>query len=140
MFSLLGTPTEKNWPGFLNLPTVRKVLFGMLADVFRRLLTLLQVQFRHIPGSSLRREFSYLTEQAYSLLSRLLTFDPAQRITAAEVCHGALFVFVLQKFVRVRPCGTHIFPKPRPRHHPISFHTGRPSPKETGCAPKLGAF
>ncbi|XP_052901451.1 serine/threonine-protein kinase PITSLRE [Anopheles moucheti] len=65
IFKDLGTPNEKIWPGYNELPAVQKMTFT------------------EYPVSNLRKKFSHLTsELGISLLQGLLTFDPKQRLTA----------------------------------------------------------
>jgi cell division cycle 2-like protein len=65
IFKDLGTPNERIWPGYNELPLVKKMTF---ADY---------------PVSQIRKKFSHLTsELGLSLLQGLLTYDPKQRLTA----------------------------------------------------------
>uniref|UniRef100_A0A182PHB1 cyclin-dependent kinase n=1 Tax=Anopheles epiroticus TaxID=199890 RepID=A0A182PHB1_9DIPT len=65
IFKDLGTPNEKIWPGYSELPAVQKMTFT------------------EYPVSNLRKKFAHLTsELGISLLQGLLTFDPKQRLTA----------------------------------------------------------
>ncbi|XP_058119405.1 serine/threonine-protein kinase PITSLRE [Anopheles ziemanni] len=65
IFKDLGTPNEKIWPGYGELPAVQKMTFT------------------EYPVSNLRKKFAHLTsELGVSLLQGLLTFDPKQRLTA----------------------------------------------------------
>jgi len=70
IFKLLGTPTEKVWPGYKELPGVRSMKF---------------VDF---PVSKLREKFPerMLSDTGLELMKGLLTYDPRQRMT----CAGAL--------------------------------------------------
>ena len=70
IFKLLGTPSERIWPGYNELPAVQKMKF---------------VEF---PVSQLRNKFSgdILSNKGLNLLKQFLTYDPKQRIT----CEGAL--------------------------------------------------
>lgn len=70
-FQDLGTPSEKIWPGFNQLPAVKKM------------------KFNEYPISNLRGKFSTLSEIGLGLLIKFLTYDPAQRVTAEEAMkHG----------------------------------------------------
>ncbi|KAI8613520.1 kinase-like domain-containing protein [Chytriomyces sp. MP71] len=73
IFRLLGTPTEKVWPGFSTLPNAKSVTF------------------KHQPFSNLRLRFPSLTENGIDLLSKLLTYDPKHRITASEALKHPFF-------------------------------------------------
>ena len=70
IFKLLGTPSEKNWAGFRDLPGVTKI------------------KFVDYPISHLREKFPerMLSEAGLSLLKGLLTYDPKKRIS----CETAL--------------------------------------------------
>lgn len=73
----LGTPNEKIWPGYLELPAVKNMLSQ-------------NSQFTDYPVSQLRKHFQDKTSDAgLSLLQGLLTYDPKQRLTAdAALKHG----------------------------------------------------
>ncbi|KAI8809110.1 kinase-like domain-containing protein, partial [Cladochytrium replicatum] len=73
IFKLLGTPTEKIWPGFSKLPN---------ASV---------INFPSIQHNLLRQKFPYLTDNGRDLLLKLLTYDPTQRITAEAAMHHPYF-------------------------------------------------
>nr|XP_022906072.1 serine/threonine-protein kinase PITSLRE [Onthophagus taurus] len=71
VFKELGTPSEKIWPGFKQLPAVQKM------------------KFAEFPVSNLRNRFSMLTELGLGLLCKFLTYDPVQRVTAEDALkHG----------------------------------------------------
>lgn len=65
IFKLLGTPSEKIWPGLSKLNTSH-------------------VHFPHYPYNNLSAEFPNLSENGLDLLSRLLTYDPSKRLTAEK--------------------------------------------------------
>ena len=69
MFTILGTPNEKIWPGYNKLPAPQKM------------------KFIEYPYATLRQKFpvNMLTESGMDLLKRFLTYDPKQRITCDEV-------------------------------------------------------
>ncbi|CAC5395285.1 CDC2L [Mytilus coruscus] len=70
IFKDLGTPSEKIWPGYNELPAIKKLSFGSFAD--------------H-PYNTLRQKFgSYLSDAGFNLLNRFLTYSPIKRITAEE--------------------------------------------------------
>ncbi|XP_044260235.1 cyclin-dependent kinase 11B-like isoform X2 [Tribolium madens] len=73
IFRDLGTPSEKIWPGFNKLPAVQKM------------------KFSDYPVSNLRTKFSMLTDLGLNLLTKFLTFDPAQRVTAEEALQHTYF-------------------------------------------------
>lgn len=65
IFKDLGTPNERVWPGYDQLPLVKKMTFT------------------DYPISQLRKKFANFTsELGLSLLQGLLTYDPKQRLTA----------------------------------------------------------
>ncbi|KAF8338150.1 kinase-like domain-containing protein [Cantharellus anzutake] len=64
IFKLLGSPSEDIWPGFSNLPLTKTLTIP------------------HTP--TLRTKFRFLTEAGLDLMSKLLTYDPEQRISAEE--------------------------------------------------------
>ncbi|CAO2818086.1 unnamed protein product [Amaranthus hypochondriacus] len=73
MFATLGTPNDKIWPGFSQLPGHK-------------------FNFIHQPYNQLHKKFPRtsftgapaLSDTGLDLLSRLLTYDPEKRITAEE--------------------------------------------------------
>ncbi|BBN16034.1 hypothetical protein Mp_7g02920 [Marchantia polymorpha subsp. ruderalis] len=73
IFKILGTPSEKIWPEFVNLPGVK-------------------CNFVRQPYNRLREKFPptafagrpTLSESGYNLLNGLLTYDPKKRLTAEE--------------------------------------------------------
>eukprot|EP00252_Welwitschia_mirabilis_P000125 TRINITY_DN1008_c0_g1_i1.p1 TRINITY_DN1008_c0_g1~~TRINITY_DN1008_c0_g1_i1.p1 ORF type:complete len:816 (-),score=171.29 TRINITY_DN1008_c0_g1_i1:812-3259(-) len=73
IFRTLGTPNEKIWPDFANLPGVKcnfvKQPYNKLRDKF--------------PPTSFSGRPT-LSERGFDLLNRLLTYDPKKRITAEE--------------------------------------------------------
>ncbi|KRT79925.1 protein kinase [Oryctes borbonicus] len=73
IFKDLGTPNEKIWPGFKQLPAVQKM------------------KFTEYPVSNLRSRFSMLTELGLSMLGKFLTYDPQQRVTAEDAMKHAYF-------------------------------------------------
>uniref|UniRef100_A0A1B0GHF8 cyclin-dependent kinase n=1 Tax=Lutzomyia longipalpis TaxID=7200 RepID=A0A1B0GHF8_LUTLO len=74
IFKDLGTPNEKIWPGYGELPAVQKMTFT------------------EYPVSQLRKKFAHLTsELGLSLLQGLLTYDPKQRLTAEQALKSNYF-------------------------------------------------
>lgn len=66
ILKLLGTPTEQVWQGINDLPLMKSI--NLMA----------------VPHSSLRKEFSFLTENAFDLLNKMLCYDPKRRISATD--------------------------------------------------------
>ncbi|KAJ1960467.1 Cyclin-dependent kinase 11B [Dispira parvispora] len=73
IFKLLGTPSERVWPGYSKLPHTQTFNFAVY------------------PPSNLRQRFMHLTNHGLDLLTRLLTYDPKQRITAEEALNHPYF-------------------------------------------------
>lgn len=81
IFTLLGTPTEKTWPGVSQLPHFKTV------------------RFPNVRESRLRAKFPQhnfsggvqLSDAGLDLLSRMLSCDPAARITAAAALQHPWF-------------------------------------------------
>ncbi len=70
----LGTPNEKIWPGFSDLPLAK------------------QLQFPNFPYNTLRSRFGkYLSENGFELINKLLTYDPARRISAEDALKHDFF-------------------------------------------------
>jgi cell division cycle 2-like protein len=69
----LGTPNEDVWPGFFRLPAIQSATFVPQ------------------PRSRLTTKFPYLTPQGLDLLAKLLTYDPAQRISAEQALEHPYF-------------------------------------------------
>ncbi|XP_057844306.2 cyclin-dependent kinase G-2 isoform X1 [Cryptomeria japonica] len=73
IFRTLGTPNEKIWPDFVNLPGVKR---NFLKQPYNKL------RDKFPPTSFSGRPT--LSESGFDLLNRLLTYDPNKRITAEE--------------------------------------------------------
>jgi cell division cycle 2-like protein len=81
IFRLLGTPNEKIWPNFVNLPSVRKI------------------KFPHQPYNNLRKKFPKispnggvtLSDAGFDLLNKLLAYDPDRRMTCEEALGHEFF-------------------------------------------------
>ncbi|XP_022090107.1 cyclin-dependent kinase 11B-like [Acanthaster planci] len=72
IFKDLGTPSEKIWPGYNELPAVKKMTFA-----------------EH-PYNNLRNRIgTIMTESGFDLMNRFLTYNPERRITAeGALGHG----------------------------------------------------
>ncbi|KAK9452338.1 kinase-like domain-containing protein [Limtongia smithiae] len=68
IFEYLGYPTEKTWPGYSKLPHGRTIRQPSSAK----------------PPQPLHSHFPFLTASGVDLLSKLLSLDPSQRISAAD--------------------------------------------------------
>jgi cell division cycle 2-like protein len=85
IFSLVGVPNDKNWPDFDKLPN---------AGLFRwkpRKESELLLPFKFPVASPVSTNQAFLDGHGYDLLKRLLTLDPAARITAAQALEHAYF-------------------------------------------------
>jgi cyclin-dependent kinase 7 len=71
IFAVLGTPTEELWPGMESLPDY--------------------VAFTKTPAIPLKQMFSAASDDAIDLLSKMLKYDPNQRITATEALQHPYF-------------------------------------------------
>lgn len=66
IFETLGTPNDKIWPGYSQLPLLSKITFAT-----QRL-------------NKLKIRYSMLSERGLDLLNKFLTFNPEKRITAED--------------------------------------------------------
>ncbi|RXG53867.1 Cyclin-dependent kinase 11B [Armadillidium vulgare] len=67
IFKDLGTPSDKIWPGYSQMPVIKKT------------------QFAYYPYNHLKQRFkTRLSAEGFSLLNSFLTYNPAKRITCAE--------------------------------------------------------
>jgi cell division cycle 2-like len=74
IFKDLGTPTDKIWPGFNELPLSKKL------------------NLPQFPYNTLRSRFgNYLSDKGFELINKLLTYDPARRISAEEALKNEFF-------------------------------------------------
>jgi cell division cycle 2-like len=73
IFKLLGPPTSTTWPEYSTLPLAKTI----------------NLPAPHQP--QLRQRFPYITTAGIDLLSRLLTYDPQERITAEEALSHPYF-------------------------------------------------
>ncbi|XP_063847761.1 LOW QUALITY PROTEIN: cyclin-dependent kinase 11B-like [Scylla paramamosain] len=74
IFKDLGTPSDKIWPGYNQLPLVKKT------------------QFADYPYNHLRERFkSRLSDEGFNLLNRFLTYNPQMRITCQKALRHDYF-------------------------------------------------
>ncbi|CAH2319972.1 cyclin-dependent kinase 11A isoform X1 [Pelobates cultripes] len=67
IFKDLGTPSEKIWPGYNELPAVKKITFT------------------EYPYNNLRKRFgALLSDQGFDLMNKFLTYCPAKRINSED--------------------------------------------------------
>ncbi|KXZ53820.1 CDKH1 protein [Gonium pectorale] len=82
--NVLGTPNEDVWPGLKKLPHWGKIVLRPQPSQLRQ-------RFTSAFGSG-----ATLTEAGFDLLSRLLAYDPAQRISAEEALdHRCVYASLL---------------------------------------------
>lgn len=74
IFKDLGTPSDKIWPGYNQLPLVKKT------------------QFADYPYNHLRERFkTRLSDEGFNLLNRFLTYNPQMRITCQKALRQDYF-------------------------------------------------
>ncbi|KAL1311374.1 hypothetical protein AAFC00_001543 [Neodothiora populina] len=78
IFDLCGIPTEQTWPGFRRLPNAKSLRLPMNPGPQN-------------PTAKIRAKFPFLTASGTSLLSALLSLDPANRPSAKEVLEHGYF-------------------------------------------------
>uniref|UniRef100_A0A3Q2FD71 cyclin-dependent kinase n=1 Tax=Cyprinodon variegatus TaxID=28743 RepID=A0A3Q2FD71_CYPVA len=70
----LGSPSEKIWPGYSELPAVKKM------------------SFTEYPYNNLRKRFgALLSDQGFDLMNKFLTYCPGKRISADEALKHEYF-------------------------------------------------
>ncbi|KAL2610810.1 hypothetical protein R1flu_022502 [Riccia fluitans] len=80
IFKTLGTPNERIWPDFVNLP-------GVKCNFVRQPYNRLREKF---PATAFAGKPT-LSESGYNLLNGLLTYDPKKRLTAEEALNSDWF-------------------------------------------------
>uniref|UniRef100_A0A7N6AAC4 cyclin-dependent kinase n=1 Tax=Anabas testudineus TaxID=64144 RepID=A0A7N6AAC4_ANATE len=74
IFKDLGSPSEKIWPGYSELPAVKKMTFT------------------EYPYNNLRKRFgALLSDQGFDLMNKFLTYCPSKRIIADEALKHEYF-------------------------------------------------
>ncbi|KAL6718367.1 hypothetical protein ACLMJK_004456 [Lecanora helva] len=117
IFELCGIPTETTWPGFKRLPNARS----------------LRLPPQPTTGSILRSRFPLLTNAGTSLLTSLLSLNPAHRPTAGEVLAHPYFK------EDPRPKSTAMFPTfPSKAGQEKRRRVVSPSAPKRGDAPRIG--
>lgn len=81
IFSLLGSPSEEEWPGYKDLPHVKNFMWP------KNQRSRLREKF---PRQTFSDSF-YLDDVGFDLLSRLLAYNPAKRISAEEALRHQWF-------------------------------------------------
>jgi len=81
MFKLLGTPTSKQWPGMKDLPELKNFILP------KNCRSRLREKF---PRASYHGGV-YLSDLGFDLLEKMLAYDPANRISAAEALKHPYF-------------------------------------------------
>jgi cell division cycle 2-like protein len=70
----LGTPNDRVWPEFKDLPLAKSL------------------NFPNFPYNTLRSRFgNYLSNKGFELINKLLTYDPTRRISAEEALRSEYF-------------------------------------------------
>ena len=73
IIELLGSPNEKIWPSYVDLPFAEKFTF------------------KHQPYNNIKQKFPWLSSVGILLLNNMFTFDPCKRITALDALNSAYF-------------------------------------------------
>lgn len=105
----LGSPSEKIWPGYKDLPVVKKT------------------QFADYPYNHLREKFkTRLSDGGFALLNKFLTYNPAKRISAQEALVNDYFETEMPG-----PIDPAMFPT-----WPAKSENSQSRSKKTGTSPK----
>ncbi|KAK8061041.1 hypothetical protein PG997_015262 [Apiospora hydei] len=110
IFELCGVPTEETWPGFRRLPNARSLRLPSSSTAPAAL-----------TGSMIRAKFPLLTAAGCQLLNSLLSLDPRNRPSAADMLRHEYFR-----------------QDPKPKHEAIKAGQERRRRKETPNAPGRG--
>jgi cell division cycle 2-like protein len=85
IFSLVGVPNESNWPSFAKLPNA-----GLFRWKPRKEQDLL-LRKKFPVASPVSANQAFLDGNGYDLLAKLLTLDPAQRLSASQAMEHPYF-------------------------------------------------
>jgi cell division cycle 2-like len=85
IFSMLGSPTEENWPEFTSLPTSKIFKWRSATSGTKRLQELFPIN----PPPHFKQTF--LDGNGFDLLTKLLVLNPKKRITAKEALEHRYF-------------------------------------------------
>uniref|UniRef100_A0A8C4R356 cyclin-dependent kinase n=1 Tax=Eptatretus burgeri TaxID=7764 RepID=A0A8C4R356_EPTBU len=112
IFKELGSPNEKIWPGYGELPAVKKMTFA-----------------EH-PYNNLRKRFgALLSDQGFDLMNKFLTYCPSRRITSEEGLDHKYFT------ESPLPIKSSMFPTwPAKSEQPRNKRGSSPRPPEGGLA------
>lgn len=80
IFELCGVPTEESWPGFRRLPNARSLRLPSSSNAPAA-----------VTGSMIRAKFPLLTAAGCQLLNALLSLDPRNRPSAADMLRHEYF-------------------------------------------------
>jgi cell division cycle 2-like protein len=86
IFSLVGVPNERNWPSFDKLPNA-----GLFRWKPRKEQDLLLRKKFPIASPCVSANQAFLDGNGFDLLSKLLTLDPAQRLSASQALEHPYF-------------------------------------------------
>lgn len=73
IIDLLGSPNEKIWPAYVDLPLAKKF------------------SFKHQPYNNIKQKFLWLSSSGISLLNNMFMFDPSKRISAIDCLNCSYF-------------------------------------------------
>jgi hypothetical protein len=73
IIDMLGSPNEKIWPSFADLPAANNFTF------------------KHQPYNNLKQRFTWLSASGIRLLNNLFRFDPGKRISAEDCLSSSYF-------------------------------------------------